>query len=622
MIDSKALPELKKHVATLTSQLSLFETKVKGAPDIEPGEKGPEEERERILSLVASYQKKLPKIEEDASGPLLKNGSGPIDIPIVLQSLEVIDATLKDLKQDIEEITESQYECKLEIYKQEIFKTVELILSTFDYVLPNIRHELNFMEKFYRAPANMGKSVMPELNDLVHNLEEHNINLDEFFNGYKSGENKTPGYNVLRMKNGLFSKYQFFDNSSDAYKELNDIYYQVCKFMEVFLKDKRSEPDLGKFYFQVKEMTMKISRMSDVFKTGAFLTTLTKRSKKKYSYVDEVRKSSALLQKFNELKKSLIVYNEQELKRAQSALESKFSNEDEKGRLKAIIDETWTCIKDKQIDFSRLDMIFSKLLKKNFNIVVREKDAEDITITITPHHEKKYGRDVLNRINIIIQEIDFWYPPNEKQLLFQSIAKTTEKIQADEPLDKKEFMMMMQSYDQNMEKNIRKTYPAKVKELANIYSAFNKLFPAKAQKVKLEKKMMNDSIWEEISEDIEIVKRNIAVLSSSNASMKKNVNKFPFIRVAVEHLSQVLYDLSMQLYISFEGVDGRSVINMTNILSTYNEFRDTPSLWAAFSHYFSKSSMPNLSVNEKVMIELSHDPRCHAQLEQLFKKDK
>ena len=102
--------------------------------------------------------------------------------------------------------------------------------------------------------------------------------------------------------------------------------------------------------------------------------------------------------------------------------------------------------------------------------------------------------------------------------------------------------------------------------------------------------------------------------------MKKNVNKFPFFRVAIEHLSQVLYDLSMQLFISFEGIDGRSVTNMTNILSTYNEFRDTPSLWAAFSHYYSKSSMPNLSVNEKVMTELTKDPSCQTCLKELFRK--
>ncbi len=342
---------------------------------------------------------------------------------------------------------------------------------------------------------------------------------------------------------------------------------------------------------------------------------------KKYSYVDEVRKSVALLQNFNELKKPLITYNELEVKRTQKLLESRLTKKDEKTRLKAIMDEAWTCIQAREIHFSRLDMIFSKLLKKNFNIVVREKDADDITITITPHHEARYGRDILNRINIIIQEIDFWYPPDEKQLLFQSIAKTTEKIQADEPLDKKAFVEMMQNYDQSMEKNIRKTYPDKVKELSSIYSAFKKLFPGKTQKVKLEKRLMNDKIWDEISEDLEKVKRNIAVLSSGGASLNKNVNKFPFLQVAIEHLSQVLYDLSMQMFILFEGVDTRSITNMTNILSTYNDFRDIPSLWAAFSRYFAKTSMPNLSVNEKIMIEVTREPRCQARLKEMFNQD-
>jgi len=124
---------------------------------------------------------------------------------------------------------------------------------------------------------------------------------------------------------------------------------------------------------------------------------------------------------------------------------------------------------------------------------------------------------------------------------------------------------------------------------------------------------------EQISEDLDKVKRNIAVLSSNDASMKKNVNKFPFLKVVTEHLSQVLYDLSMQMYILFEGLDGRSIANMTNILSTYNEFRDCASLWAAFSHYNSKTSLKNLSVNEKIMIELTKEPRCQARLKELFK---
>ena len=124
---------------------------------------------------------------------------------------------------------------------------------------------------------------------------------------------------------------------------------------------------------------------------------------------------------------------------------------------------------------------------------------------------------------------------------------------------------------------------------------------------------------EQISEDLDKVKRNLAVLSSNNASMKKNVNKFPFLKEVTEHLSQVLYDLSMQMYILFEGLDGRSIANMTNTLSTYNEFRDCASLWAAFSHYNSKTSLKNLSVNEKIMIELTKEPRCKARLKELFK---
>ena len=80
MIDSKALPEVKKHLETLGNQLDLFEDKVKNASEIEPGDKdGPEEERKRILSVLASYKKILPKVEKNASGPLFKNGSDPID---------------------------------------------------------------------------------------------------------------------------------------------------------------------------------------------------------------------------------------------------------------------------------------------------------------------------------------------------------------------------------------------------------------------------------------------------------------------------------------------------------------------------------------------------------------
>ena len=90
MIDAKALPEVKKHLETLANQLSLFENKVKDASEIEPGDKGPEEERERILSILASYQKKTPGYRKGSQRP-------PEKIMIELTKEPRCKARLKEL---------------------------------------------------------------------------------------------------------------------------------------------------------------------------------------------------------------------------------------------------------------------------------------------------------------------------------------------------------------------------------------------------------------------------------------------------------------------------------------------------------------------------------------------
>lgn len=197
MIDAKELPKLKEHIETLTSQLSFFEAKVKDTPDIEPGKKGPEEERERIVSILTAYKKKLPEIETEAGSSLSKAHSHRVDMPIVLKKLRGIDDTFKNLKQDVEQFADDQYACKLDVHKQEVINTVGLILDSFDFVLPNIRYELNYMEKYYKEPANKSLSVFPELNDLVEKLEEHSITFNEFFNGYNSDDEKIPGKSVV-----------------------------------------------------------------------------------------------------------------------------------------------------------------------------------------------------------------------------------------------------------------------------------------------------------------------------------------------------------------------------------------------------------------------------------------
>jgi hypothetical protein len=621
MIDAKQLPAFKKEVGLLENQLGMFETKVNDAPEIEPGEKGPEEERARILKVIRNQKKKLSKIPDKVETTLCKSKDKKIDLVIALESLEMLDEHFKKLKKDIETIVEDQYECKLEAYKQEIFKTIDMLLDPIDFLIPNIRFELAYMEKHYRKPENMADTILPEVNELVEKLEDKDIGLKEFFDGNGSGENRVLGYKELRSKNKVFSKYQYYENSPESYKELNSIYYEICKTMESFLKERRSEPELRKYYPQVKDKGQSISKMSEIFDTGSFLTILFQKSRKKYSYCEEVRKANTLLEQFNQLRKDLIFYNEAELKRTRKALETKLSKSPDKKRLNVILDEVDRFIKEGRLPFARLEMIFNKLLKNDFNIVVLEKDADDITITITPHHEKRYGRDILDRINIIIHEVDFWYPPEEKQLLFQNISKATEKIQADEPMDKNDFKTMMQTYDQAMEKNIRKMYPDKAKELAGIYSAFKELFSSKIGKEKLEKKLVNKGIWKEIQEDLEVVGKNISVLSSDNAALRKNVNKFSFLKKGTEGMSQVLYDLSMQLFILFDGLDARSITTMTNILSTYNEFHDLASLWGAFSHYFKKNSIANLSANEQSMRHLAKDPRCVEKLKEIFEKE-
>lgn len=622
MLDSKQLPEVKKHLELLKSQLSLFETKIKDTPEIEPGEKdGPEEERVRLLSLVASHQENLIALEAVIENSLCKNAHEKADLFVVLESLSLLDSTFGALRVDVEKTAEEQYACKLEIYRQEILKTIGLILDPFDFIIPNIRFELAYLEKFYRDPMNSAGTVIPEINSLIENLEEHEITLNAFFNGAGAGDRRVLGYNELRVKNKVFSRFQFYENSPESYRQLNDIYYEICKTMESFLKDKRSEPELGKYYFQVKDKGRPISKMSDIFETGFFLTALAQKSQKKYSYCDEVRRTTGLLQEFNEIKKSLIVYNDAEISRTENILMGRFTQTAEKDRLRGVMEEVNACVKDKTIPFAKLDEVFSKLLKKDFNVVVQEKDADDITIVITPHHERKYGRDILHRINIIIHEIDFWYPPEAKQLLFQNIARITEKIQADEPVDKKEFVKMMQGYDKELETSLRLTYPDKIRELASVYTAFKKTFADKIQQEKLMQRLANKGIWEAITPDVESVNKNLVVVSSDEGPLKKNVNKFPFLKTATEQISQVLYDLSMQLFVMFGGVDGRSITNMTNILSTYNEFHDIPSLWASFSHYFKKNNLPNLSVNEQTMYKLTKDVRCQKRLKEIFERE-
>ncbi len=125
----------------------------------------------------------------------------------------------------------------------------------------------------------------------------------------------------------MFSKFQFYENSPEKYKEIHECLFLICKTMEPFLQKEKSVPDFGKFLHQIKEKDRKIARMADIFENEQLISSMIKKAGKKYSYCEEVTQSKTLANKFSELQKPLIVYNERELKKAENELASLMKDE-------------------------------------------------------------------------------------------------------------------------------------------------------------------------------------------------------------------------------------------------------------------------------------------------------
>ncbi|MFQ5716640.1 MAG: hypothetical protein ACE5GQ_06015, partial [Nitrospinales bacterium] len=128
MIDPKDVPQLKKNIELLDNQLNLFKNRVKESSTIEPNGNTPEEERTRILKLVDSQKAKLQEIPGEVSATLTKSKTEKGDPAKILSSLQVVDRIAYDMKTQLEKIEEEQYECKLAVFRQEIFKTIDIIL--------------------------------------------------------------------------------------------------------------------------------------------------------------------------------------------------------------------------------------------------------------------------------------------------------------------------------------------------------------------------------------------------------------------------------------------------------------------------------------------------------------
>lgn len=632
MIELKKIPQVKENIDFLKSQLELFKNKIGADIKILVTQKNtPTEVKSRIYAVIDSHKEKLSTISQHVENIRSIDDLKNIEMADRVARLKQIDEILYKVKEDIQIIVKEQFNCNLDNYRRELDRATSAVLEMFDFLIPNIKNEIAYLRRFYRIPSNAANTIIPELEELIQNLESHKITLTDFIYGYKEGKNTVEGYDSLRSKNNVFSRFQYYENSPETYDEINGCIYEVCKAIWPFLKEQKTEPEFSKLFSQIEEINRKaanpkyginISSMKDLFEFNYIFRSLVLKVGKKYSYRDEYKKTKSKVNGFNELQKSIITYHQEEFSNQVKKIDKFFTNEKDNIKFKKIISEVRRYLEEKTLPFERIELVFQKLVKKDFNIVVLEKEADDLTIKVTPHLAEKFGENNLKTINIIIQEIDFWFPYESKQWMFEELSKITQKIQVDEPVEKKEFKTILGDFNKEIDIKYRKLYLDQIKLLNDIIENFANLFEYKRDQDKLNKRLADKEAWKEVSIRLLRVKRNLAVLASNHSSLSSNINKFPFLKNAMEDLCQLLYDYSMQLFILYEMADQRSIINMTNILSTFNEFHDAKSLNQVFYTYFNQSVISNFFANETRIIRLTQNFLCKTNLEKLFPKKK
>lgn len=616
MISAKNKVSLADAIKEAENLLTLFRERVENASEIIADGGDPGKEKSRILKLVSFHRKNLSVIMDmvnDLTDPDAQN----IRHSNYFTRLQDIDRILKDIRSMAETITLEQYECKLDPVKQSLNKFLDSISGAFQFITPNIQNEIDLLTRHYRLTSNSQESIIPELEVLIEEFEENKISLADFTNGYEKNGARILGFDDLRIKGGKFSRYQFYEAGKKNYEKINVSYQQYYKTSMDFMSKRKTEPDFRKLLDRMEKFPQSITKMEQLFEIHSCINLVYQKIGKKYSFHVRFKELTPPLDEFNKLINTLIYYHHDAFEKKVKELETSFEEADLK-RFEDIVEEVRKQIETKTTPFDSLQMIFTRLEEKNFNIVLQQKEAEDITIEITPHHEHKFGRKNLERINIIIQEIDFWYPVESKQLLFQDLGLMTRKFQNGEPIDEERFYTLIKAYDKEMEKNTRIYYPKKIQHLKNVYSLFHNLIMQRSNRMKLGSRLQNPNIWKDISPRLKVVSKALLVLNSESPSLEGNVNKFVFIKIATEELCQLLYDLSMQLFAVYRNVDVKSVGGMTDILSIYNEFYDIYSLWSVFTHYFNKSFIGNFSINEEVVAKVTKSSLCRARLSHLF----
>ena len=366
MINANQIPKITSIIDRLESNLSIFKNRVNNCSKIQSPDTNPEKEKSRILDQLKSNEDKLPSLLKEIKNIASSTDLKASDNVDPLKSLLRLEDSLTEIKRDFREITTNQNECQLEVPNQEINRTVDRILGYFNFIPLNIKHEISFLESFYRIPANASNTVIPELHDLVTDRNNKTITLRDFLFGYGSNQNRKKGYRELRSRNGIFSRFQSYENPPGVYEEINACLYEIRKTLEPFLRERKSVPSLGKFYYQCRDKNLKITRMNDIFHLESFFMSVMIQASKKDSYCDEVKKAKGLLEKFSNLRKSLIIYNDEEIENTKKALAKRFTQEEEKRKFSVIFNEIKNYLQDKSLPFDSLEIDHFQIAKKRF----------------------------------------------------------------------------------------------------------------------------------------------------------------------------------------------------------------------------------------------------------------
>ncbi len=631
MFDPKKLPAIQEELENLKKQLTFFYNRIESI-ELKPKFGFTKEDQDQAAGKVKSRIDDIDKINETIKDFDSEEAFEKLTQLEALDTLFMINDIFFGTLAEVEKITYDYSIYNFERYKNEIVKPLEELNGLFEFIIPNIRSEVSIMEIYYRMPENSEETILPELNEILSILEKNEISLRQFFNGFKHNEKQIAGYNELRTKKNLFSRYQLYEGDPSQYDELNTIIYHICKTLEAFFSELRTEAEFIKIYPQFEEVNERasnpksqknVARMAEIFKLQSIFQTWIRIIRKKYSFREEYKKALKLSEDFNVLSKKIVTYNQVFFDTDEKKLSEKFPEESEKKKYDIIMEEVRGCLKEKTIPFDRIEQVFQKLDKKDFHVIVRDKEADDITVTITPTVAEKNDEDLLKKINLIIQEINFWYPQESKLLKFEEIGRFTMKIEANESVDQEAFAKLVDTLDKELDKFFRNGYDQLIHSLNVAMKNLSGILFTKTGRDNLASRMMDKDMWDFYSPMLTRVKRNLAILNSgSPAIMKVNMNKFPFIKGATEELCQILYDLSMRLFILFDCGDRRSTANMMNILSAFNEFYDVSGLVIAFTTYYKQKSIPNLFANEIRIKNVSKNRFVQGKLRILFPAEK